>query len=73
MWPLPEMFHTMGSTLKKLSTNLKVLFGDRVEELAGKLRGQIRNVRKVEAEITALKIASMKRLDKGSNIVIIDS
>ncbi|XP_024368870.1 calcium sensing receptor, chloroplastic [Physcomitrium patens] len=44
-----------------------------VEELAGKLRGQIRNVRKVEAEITALKIASMKRLDKGSNIVIIDS
>lgn len=44
-----------------------------VEEVAGKLRGQLRNVRKVEAEITALKVASLKRINKGSRLVIIDS
>lgn len=44
-----------------------------VEELPGKLKGQLRDVRRVEAEIAALKIAAMKRLNKSSKIVIIDS
>lgn len=43
-----------------------------VDELPGKLRSQTRNARKVEAEITALKISSLKRLNKGSRIIIID-
>lgn len=43
-----------------------------VEELPNKLRSQTRNARKVEAEITALKISSLKRLGKGSKIIIID-
>eukprot|EP00475_Leptophrys_vorax_P028772 TRINITY_DN41865_c0_g1_i1.p1 TRINITY_DN41865_c0_g1~~TRINITY_DN41865_c0_g1_i1.p1 ORF type:complete len:404 (+),score=68.10 TRINITY_DN41865_c0_g1_i1:76-1287(+) len=44
-----------------------------VEEVEGKLRGQIRNSRKVEADITAIKIAALKRLGKGSRIILIDS
>lgn len=44
-----------------------------VEELPGKVRGQLRNVRKVEAEIAALKISSLKRINKGSRLIIIDS
>lgn len=44
-----------------------------VEDVDGKLRGQIRNSRKVEAEITAIKIAALKRLGKGSKVVLIDS
>ncbi|KAG0586143.1 hypothetical protein KC19_2G067900 [Ceratodon purpureus] len=44
-----------------------------VEELPGKVRGQLRNVRKVEAEIAALKISSLKKINKGSRLVIIDS
>ncbi|KAG0614768.1 hypothetical protein M758_6G202300 [Ceratodon purpureus] len=44
-----------------------------VEEVSGKLRGQLRNIRKVEAEITALKIAALKRINKGSRLIIIDS
>ncbi|BBN13077.1 hypothetical protein MPTK1_6g00590 [Marchantia polymorpha subsp. ruderalis] len=43
-----------------------------VEELPGKVRNQIRNSRKVEAEVAALKIAYLKKLNKGSRIVIID-
>jgi len=44
-----------------------------VEELPGKIRGQLRNARKVEAEVAALKISYLKRLNRGSRIVIIDS
>lgn len=44
-----------------------------MEELPGKVRGQLRNVRKVEAEIAALKISSLKRVNKGSRLIIIDS
>jgi len=44
-----------------------------LEEVPSKLRGQIRNARKVEAELTAIKIASLKRISKGSKIVLLDS
>ncbi|XP_068308161.1 calcium sensing receptor, chloroplastic [Pyrus communis] len=44
-----------------------------LEELPNKLRGLVRNVKKVEAEIAALKISYLKRVNKGSNIVILDS
>ncbi|XP_050237330.1 calcium sensing receptor, chloroplastic [Mercurialis annua] len=44
-----------------------------LEELPSKLRGLVRNVKKVEAEITALKISYLKKINKGSNIVILDS
>ncbi|GAB2289731.1 hypothetical protein Dimus_024037 [Dionaea muscipula] len=44
-----------------------------IEELPSKLRGLVRNSRDAEAEIAALKISYLKRIDKGSNIVIMDS
>lgn len=44
-----------------------------VEELPGKVRGQLRNVRNVEAEIAALKISFLKRVTKGSRIILLDS
>ena len=44
-----------------------------MEELLGKIRGQLRNVRKVEAENAALKISSLKRVNKDSRLIIIDS
>ncbi|GJP71391.1 hypothetical protein CLOP_g2226 [Closterium sp. NIES-67] len=44
-----------------------------VEDVDGKLRGQIRNSRKVEADIAAIKIAALKRLNKGSRVILIDS
>lgn len=44
-----------------------------LEELPGKLKGQLRNPRKLEAEIAALKISFLKRVGKGSNIVLLDS
>ncbi|CAO2837141.1 unnamed protein product [Amaranthus hypochondriacus] len=44
-----------------------------LEELPNKLRSQIRNSKKVEAEIAALKISYLKRLSKSANIVIMDS
>ncbi|XP_020580506.1 calcium sensing receptor, chloroplastic [Phalaenopsis equestris] len=44
-----------------------------LEELPSKLRGLVRNVKKVEAELVALKISYLKRINKGSNIVIMDS
>lgn len=67
------------STSQGVSPSLSMLThgsirpGDRVEELPGKVRGQLRNVRKVEAEIAALKISSLKRINKGSRLIIIDS
>ncbi|XP_015944026.1 calcium sensing receptor, chloroplastic [Arachis duranensis] len=44
-----------------------------LEELPSKLRGLVRNVKKVEAELAALKISYLKKINKGSNIVIMDS
>eukprot|EP00262_Sarcandra_glabra_P012732 TRINITY_DN333_c0_g1_i1.p1 TRINITY_DN333_c0_g1~~TRINITY_DN333_c0_g1_i1.p1 ORF type:complete len:397 (-),score=52.41 TRINITY_DN333_c0_g1_i1:333-1523(-) len=44
-----------------------------LEELPSKIKGLVRNVKKVEAEIAALKISYLKRVNKGSNIVIMDS
>ncbi|KAK3040210.1 hypothetical protein RJ639_028922 [Escallonia herrerae] len=44
-----------------------------LEELPSKLRSLVRNVKRVEAEIAAIKISYLKKLNKGSNIVIMDS
>ncbi|XP_021761237.1 calcium sensing receptor, chloroplastic-like [Chenopodium quinoa] len=44
-----------------------------LEELPSKLRSLVRNSKKVEAEIVALKISYLKRLSKSTNIVIMDS
>ncbi|XVF54541.1 hypothetical protein PTKIN_Ptkin05aG0189100 [Pterospermum kingtungense] len=44
-----------------------------LEELPSKLRGLVRSTKKVEAEIAALKISYLKKINKGSNIVIMDS
>ncbi|OMO60951.1 hypothetical protein CCACVL1_23796 [Corchorus capsularis] len=44
-----------------------------LEELPSKIRGLVRNTKKVEAEIAALKISYLKKINKGSNIVILDS
>ncbi|XP_028763620.1 calcium sensing receptor, chloroplastic [Neltuma alba] len=44
-----------------------------LEELPSKLRGLVRNAKKVEAEIAALKISYLKKVNKGTNIVIMDS
>ncbi|GMY15416.1 calcium sensing receptor, chloroplastic isoform X2 [Fagus crenata] len=43
------------------------------EELPSKSKGFFRNVKKVEAENAALKISYLKKINKGSNIVILDS
>ncbi|KDP20060.1 hypothetical protein JCGZ_05829 [Jatropha curcas] len=44
-----------------------------LEELPSKLRGLVRNVKKVEAEIAAIKISYLKKINKGTNIIILDS
>ncbi|KAL6912194.1 hypothetical protein ACP4OV_000999 [Aristida adscensionis] len=44
-----------------------------LEELPGKLKGMLRDAKKAEAEITALKISYLKRIGKGSNVIIMDS
>ncbi|XP_052175728.1 calcium sensing receptor, chloroplastic [Diospyros lotus] len=44
-----------------------------LEELPSKLKGLVRNAKKVEAELAALKISYLKKINKGSNIVIMDS
>ncbi|KAK7330227.1 hypothetical protein VNO77_24415 [Canavalia gladiata] len=49
------------------------MVGIPLEELPSKLRGQVRNVKKLEAEIVALKISYLKKINKGTNVVIIDS
>lgn len=45
----------------------------RLDELPSKLKGMVRNAKKAEAEITALKISYLKKLGKGSNVIIMDS
>ncbi|XP_009762078.1 calcium sensing receptor, chloroplastic [Nicotiana sylvestris] len=44
-----------------------------LEDLPSKLRSLVRNAKKVEAELVALKISYLKKINKGSNIVIMDS
>ncbi|CAL0306211.1 unnamed protein product [Lupinus luteus] len=44
-----------------------------LEELPSKLKGVVSNVKNVEAEIAALKISYLKKINKGANIVILDS
>ncbi|CAL4885165.1 unnamed protein product [Urochloa decumbens] len=44
-----------------------------LEELPSKLKGMVRSAKKAEAEITALKISYLKRIGKGSNVIIMDS
>ncbi|KAJ1280854.1 hypothetical protein BS78_04G264100 [Paspalum vaginatum] len=44
-----------------------------LEELPSKVRGMVRSAKKAEAEIAALKISYLKRIGKGSNVIIMDS
>ncbi|OIW19693.1 hypothetical protein TanjilG_18503 [Lupinus angustifolius] len=44
-----------------------------LEELPSKIKGLVRNVKKVEGEIAALKISYLKKINKGTNVVILDS
>ncbi|KAL5544826.1 hypothetical protein UlMin_008610 [Ulmus minor] len=44
-----------------------------LEEVPSKLKGLVRSVKKLEAEIVALKISYLKRVNKGSNVIILDS
>ncbi|CDO98499.1 unnamed protein product [Coffea canephora] len=44
-----------------------------LEELPSKLKSLVRSVKKVEADLLALKISYLKKINKGSNIVIMDS
>lgn len=44
-----------------------------LEELPSKIKSLVRDSKKVEAEMLALKISYLKRVNKGSNIVIMDS
>ncbi|XP_066328361.1 calcium sensing receptor, chloroplastic [Miscanthus floridulus] len=44
-----------------------------LEDLPSKLKGMVRNAKKAEAEITALKISYLKKIGKGSNVIIMDS
>lgn len=44
-----------------------------LEELPSKLKSIVRDTKRVEAEIAALKISYLKKINKGSNIVIMDT
>ncbi|XP_077237733.1 calcium sensing receptor [Tasmannia lanceolata] len=44
-----------------------------LEELPNKIKGLVRNPKQVEAEIAALKIAYLKRVNKATSIVIMDA
>eukprot|EP00245_Coleochaete_scutata_P013593 TRINITY_DN5585_c0_g1_i1.p1 TRINITY_DN5585_c0_g1~~TRINITY_DN5585_c0_g1_i1.p1 ORF type:complete len:419 (-),score=124.68 TRINITY_DN5585_c0_g1_i1:403-1659(-) len=44
-----------------------------VEELSGKVKGQLRDPRRVEADVAAIKIAALKRINRGSNVILIDA
>ena len=63
------VYHNVIS--KKLQQT--ALFSCSLEELPSKIKGLVRNVKKAEAEIVALKISYLKRLNKGSNVIIMDS
>ncbi|XP_062116886.1 calcium sensing receptor, chloroplastic [Humulus lupulus] len=60
--------------IPRLPSNAKIqVIAIPLEELPSKLRGLVRNVKKLQAEIAALKISYLKRVNKGSSIVILDS
>ena len=63
------MFSLQETTPK----NKFLLLVIRLEELPNKVKGIVRNSKRVEAEIAALKISYLKRINKGSNIIIMDS
>lgn len=44
-----------------------------LEDLPSKIKGMVRNPKKAQADIAALKISYLKRISKGSNIIIMDS
>ncbi|XP_047332424.1 calcium sensing receptor, chloroplastic [Impatiens glandulifera] len=44
-----------------------------LEELPNKIKSLVRNSKKVQSEIAALKISYLKKVNKGSKIVILDS
>ena len=44
-----------------------------LEDLPSKLKGLVRNTKKLEAEIAAIKISYLKKINKGSKIVILDT
>lgn len=44
-----------------------------LEELPSKLRGVVKSTKKLEAEIAAVKISYLKKVNEGSNIIILDS
>ncbi|WOL12123.1 hypothetical protein Cni_G20888 [Canna indica] len=44
-----------------------------LEELPSKIKSLVRSSKKVEADLVAVKITYLKRVNKGSNIVIMDS
>lgn len=58
---------------RKTKKTLFLLMIIRLEELPNKVKGIVRNSKRVEAEIAALKISYLKRINKGSNIIIMDS
>lgn len=44
-----------------------------LEDLPNKIKGMVRNAKQAEAEIAALKISYLKKIGKGSNVVVMDS
>ncbi|KAJ0440912.1 putative Rhodanese-like domain, calcium sensing receptor, plant [Helianthus annuus] len=44
-----------------------------LEDLPSKLKGLVRNTKRLEAEIAAIKISYLKKINKGSKIVILDT
>lgn len=60
--------------LPQLPSNAKnKLVSVPLEDLPSKLKGMVRNAKKAEAEIAALKISYLKKIGKGSNVIIMDS
>lgn len=67
------MFFITRTNQNKNKKTLFLLLVIRIEELPNKVKGIVRNSKRVEAEIAALKISYLKRINKGSNIIIMDS
>lgn len=44
-----------------------------VEELPSRLRGQLRSAKRVEAELTAIKITALKKITKSSKVIVLDA
>ncbi|XP_027122838.1 calcium sensing receptor, chloroplastic isoform X2 [Coffea arabica] len=71
---LPPVFSAISFSLRGYK-GIRRHFHDcaRLEELPSKLKSLVRSVKKVEADLVALKISYLKKINKGSNIVIMDS